>query len=139
MVALFGGSFIREVNMTRGLSQVGGARINPLGMFEVTLGKSPNQSYMLEGPLKTHTKDYFDFLTSGDLQRQIGSTTAIKSMTRSGLPTVSFEFLGFRVALFLKQPGYAVFVLELPFTQGALMVEGEEDESIDESDIDLEE
>ena len=53
--------------------------------------------------------------------------------------TVSFAFLepDFKVSLFLKQPGYAVCVLELPFPQVGLDVPMEEageeygDENVD--------
>lgn len=113
--------------MARSMSLVGGARINPQGEFEVTIGKGPNQSHMLDGPLKQYTKDHFNFLTSPDTSRQIGGSLVTKNLTRNGLPTVAFTFLqDFRVSLFLKQPGYAVFVQELPFTEGAL--DGEVDE-----------
>lgn len=115
--------------MARSMSLVGGARINPQGQFEVTVGKGANQARMNDGPVKTYIKDYFDFLTSPDASRQIGGSIVSKSLTRSNLLTVSFGFLepDFRVSLFLKQAGYAVCVLELPFPVNAIDTMGNDE------------
>lgn len=123
------------------MSLVGGARINPQGDFEISVGKGQQQAHMHLGPLKTYVKDYFDFLTSPDPSRQIGGSMVLKTLSRSGMPMVSFGFLepDFRVSLFLKQPGYAVFVLELPFPVGALDLNAEDEPEAVEVDASGEE
>lgn len=96
----------------------GAARMSPNGTFELYLGgvRGAARAACTSAPLREFVREYYDFLCSPDMERQIGENIARKVRTRTGKVMTSFDFLeGFTVRLIRTNGDFAVFIMELPF------------------------
>lgn len=112
----------------------GAARLAPNGTFELYLGgaRGTQRSPCLSAPLREFVREYYDFLCSPDMERQIGENIARKVRTRTGKVMTSFDFLeGFTVRLIRTNGDFAVFIFELPFSDAFAGMENETDEPIE--------
>lgn len=105
--------------MKRRKSLKGAARIGPSGAFELYLGGSGGslKGYCENDSWREYVREFYDFLCSGETERQIGSTLATKTRTSTGKLTVTFPMMPGMNAKLIKGNGeFATFVLILPFS-----------------------
>ena len=114
------------------LKIVGGAYINPAGEFEVVTGRGNTRAPMFPGPTWQYMKDVYHFLNSKETFLDVNEVRLLKTTSSKGLPTCTFSWLepDYKIAMYLKPGGYVTVVMELPFADGSVELQGPSDDLV---------